>query len=57
MNKYREETRLDTARVIKVEEKEEEDIQSQTRKKIPKIASIDPHNVCTKFIVRYKKFK
>ena len=26
-------------------------------KKFPKIASIDPHNVCTKFIVRYKKFK
>ena len=26
-------------------------------KKIPKIALIDPHNVCTKFIVRYNKFK
>ena len=26
-------------------------------KKFPKIASIDPHNVCTKFIVWYEKFK
>ena len=57
-------TRLDTARAIKVEEKDEEkeeeekeDIYSQTRKKFPKIALIDPHNVCTKFIVRYNKFK
>ena len=63
------ETRLDTARVIKIEEKEEEKEEEEEgkgrgrafkvkpEKKFPKIASIDPHNVCTKFIVRYNKFK
>ena len=32
-------------------------LKSNQKKKFPKIASIDPPNVCTKFIVRYKKFK